>query len=77
MVYRPRSYCIPCRTKSFEEFSKPKDDSPYERAVRRIEKVTGKPRTDWEHILNHPYVRATDKYAKLLAGQSHSFNPLP
>ena len=38
--------------------------SPYERAVKRIEKVTGVPASEWEYKLNHPYVRLANRVAR-------------
>jgi hypothetical protein len=38
--------------------------SPYERAVRGIEKVTGVPASKWEHKLSHPYVQLANRVAR-------------
>ena len=38
-------------------------DAPYERAVRSVERRTGKPRSEWEHRLNSPYVLAANVLA--------------
>lgn len=45
-------------------------DSPFERAMDRIEKVTGVPRVMWDTQVNHPYMRAVDKYAKYLVDKT-------
>jgi len=38
--------------------------SPYERAVKRIERLTGVPASEWEHKLKHPYVRLANRVAR-------------
>jgi hypothetical protein len=42
--------------------------SPYNEAVRRIERLTGKPRKEWEWKMNHPYSILATRAAKVLAG---------
>jgi len=40
--------------------------SPYERAVKRIEKATGVSASEWEYKLNHPYVILANRVAREL-----------
>jgi hypothetical protein len=44
------------------------ETAPYPVAVRRIEKLTGVPRSEWEWKFNHPYARLATQAAKVLAG---------
>jgi hypothetical protein len=44
-------------------------DSPYERAVREVERRTGKPRTEWEHRPQSSYVQAANELAMRYANQ--------
>lgn len=48
------------------EYSDP--STPYERAVRRVERYTGVSREHWEGAVNHPYGRAAIKLARYFAG---------
>jgi PAS domain-containing protein len=42
--------------------------SPYERAVERIEKLTGVSASEWEYKLSHPYVKLANRVALELCG---------
>jgi hypothetical protein len=41
---------------------------PYAIAVARVAKLTGVPASRWEWKLDHPYVKAATRAAKILAG---------
>ena len=47
---------------------KPVELSPYERAVKRIERLTGRRRSTWEFVAGHPLARAATKAGLILAG---------
>jgi hypothetical protein len=42
--------------------------NPYSTAVARVAKLTGVPASRWEWKLDHPYVKAATRAAKILAG---------
>lgn len=42
--------------------------SPYDRVVKRIERLTGVPASQWEHDSRHPYTMRAVEAAQYLAG---------